>query len=318
MRFSGADRPDEPDEPPDGHADRRDDHGGQVGRAPRSDSAPAETRDHQEYYVALRMAESAQQSVTARRATAEEQASWEKWDKTAEEAHWMWGEYQRRFPPEERPPLDRSDHAPGTWRGEGDRVLEPADNSRVEAKCDRIADLEREKITPAMREVESQDPDRHLVGLKDCLKGRDRIKEKVYDEIKFLRRTPEEAVSLVSDTIRFTFQYPEAQYTQGVWADIGRLKEQGFEQRLRKNSWTDEQYKGINSQWIEPDSGQRFEVQFHTRISFEAKELTHKAYERLRTKKADKFEELVLEAFQKKVSAEVPVPPGATDIPDYP
>jgi hypothetical protein len=59
-------------------------------------------------------------------------------------------------------------------------------------------------------------------------------------------------------------------------------------------------------------------VQFHTHISFEAKQLTHKAYERLRTKQADIFEELVLEAFQKKVTADVPVPPGAADIPDYP
>ena len=40
-----------------------------------------------------------------------------------------------------------------------------------------------------------------------------------------------------------------------------------------------DQYKGINSQWIDPESGQRFEVQFHTRISFEAKQLTHDAYE---------------------------------------
>ena len=84
-----------------------------------------------------------------------------------------------------------------------------------------------------------------------------------------------------------------------------------------KNSWSDDQYKGINSQWIEPDTGQRFEVQFHTRISFEAKQLTHPAYERLRTKQADVFEELVLEAFQKKVTADVSVPPGAADIPDY-
>lgn len=230
----------------------------------------------------------------------------------------MWGEYLRRFPPEERTPVDRSKDAPGTWRGEGDRVLEPADNNRVEAACDRIAELEREKITSAMREVESQDPDRHLVGLKNCLKDHDRIKEKAWDKKKEFGYSLEQAVSAVSDTIRFTFQYPEARYTQGVWADIGRLNEQGFEQRTRKNFWSDEQYKGINSEWIEPESGQRFEVQFHIRISFEAKELTHKAYERLRTKTADKFEELVLEAFQRKVSAEVPVPPGATDIPDYP
>ena len=63
------------------------------------------------------------------------------------------------------------------------------------------------------------------------------------------------------------------------------------------------------------DTGQRFEVQFHTRISFEAKQLTHGAYERLRTQQADSFEELVLEAFQKKVTAEVPVPPGAEAFP---
>ena len=33
---------------------------------------------------------------------------------------------------------------------------------------------------------------------------------------------------------------------------------------------------------------------------------------------ADKFEQMVLEAFQKKVTAEVPVPSGADGIHDYP
>lgn len=304
--------------PPDGDADRRDDQGGDGGRTPRSGGAPAEDRDREEYYVALRRAESTEKTVAAQQATADEQAAYEKWEKTEEEARWIWSEYQRRLPPSERPRADKPKDEPGSWSGEGDSYMSRADNERVEAECDRIADREREKITPAMREIESQDPDRHLVGLKDCRKGRDRIKEKIYDDINFLRRSPEEAVSLVSDTIRFTFQYPEARYTQGVWADIGRLEEQGFEQRTRKNFWSKDEYKGINSQWIEPESGQRFEVQFHTRISFEAKQLTHDAYEILRAKKADKLEELVLDAFQKKVSADVPVPPGAVDIPDYP
>jgi hypothetical protein len=314
----GIDRPDEPEIPPDGHADRRDDRDGGGGRTGRSGGAPAEDRDLEEYYVALYRAASTEKTVATRQAAAEEQAAYEKWEKKTEEFRWMWSEYQRRLAPSERPQVDKPKAEPGSWSGEGDSYLSRADNGQVEAECDRIADREREKITPAMREVESQDPDRHLVGLEDCRKGRDRIKEKVYDDINFLRRSPEEAVSLLSDTIRFTFQYPEARYTQGVWADIGRLEEKGFEQRTRKNFWSDDQYKGINSQWIEPESGQRFEVQFHTRISFEAKQLTHEAYERVRTEKADKFEELVLEAFQKKVSAEVPVPPGACDIPDYP
>ena len=136
--------------------------------------------------------------------------------------------------------------------------------------------------------------------------------------IKDFNRSPEQAVSRVPDTIRYTFQYSEDNYTQGVTADITRLKEQGFELSKLRNSWSGEQYKGINSQWIEPDTGQRFEVQFHTRISFEAKQLTHGAYERLRTRQPDKFEQMVLEAFQRKVTADVPVPPGAAGIPDYP
>jgi hypothetical protein len=58
-------------------------------------------------------------------------------------------------------------------------------------------------------------------------------------------------------------------------------------------------------------------VQFHTRISFEAKQITHDSYKRLRTGQPDEFEQMVLEAFQKKVVSEIPVPPGALDIPDY-
>jgi hypothetical protein len=316
----GVDRPDEADVPSDGHADHRDDQGGGDGgdgRA-RAGGGQAEDRHRQEYYAELRLAVSAEESVTAQRAAAREQAAAQKWDGTAKESRWMWTEYERRWPPEERPPVDKSANPPGSWRGEGNRFLDRAVNGRVEAHCDRIVEREQEKISPALRAAESQDPDRHLIGFEHRLKGRDRIKEKVWDGIQLLKRSPEEAVSHVRDVIRYTFQYKEARYTQGILADITRLKDQGFELDKLKNSWSDEQYKGINSQWIEPDTGQRFEVQFHTRISFEAKQLTHGAYERLRSQQADKLEELVLEAFQKKVTAEVPVPPGADGIPDYP
>jgi hypothetical protein len=315
----GVDQPEEADVPSDGNADHRDGGGaGGGGRAGRAGGGPAEDRYRQEYYAELRLAVSAEQSVTAQQAAAREQAAAQKWDGTEKESRWMWTEYQRRWPPEERPSLDRSTDPPGSWRGEGNSSLDRAANSRVEAHCDRIVECEREKISPALRAIESQDPDRRLTGLEHCLKGRDRIKEKVYKTIKESNRSPEQAVSLVSDAIRYTFQYQEARYTQSVLADIMRLKDQGFKLDKLKNSWSDEQYEGINSQWIEPDSGQRFEVQFHTAISFEAKQLNHSAYERLRSKQADIFEELVLEAFQKKVTAEVPVPLGAESIPDYP
>ena len=305
----GADRPDDADMPPEDHPDRRDD---------RARNDPAETRTRQEYYSELRTNVSREESAAARQTTADEQAADEKWQERATESRSIWTEYQRKWPPAERPSADRSTEPSDSGRGERGRSLDSADNSRVEAECDRIARREEERISPAMRSIESQDPNRHLIGFDDRLKGRDRIKEKVHDKMEELFCSAEEAISVVSDTIRYTFQYREARYTQGVWTDLERLKGEGFRLHQLKNSWSDDQYKGINTQWIEPDTGQRFEVQFHTGISFEAKQLTHAAYERLRTKQADKFEQMVLGAFQTKVAADVPVPPGATDIPDYP
>jgi hypothetical protein len=230
----------------------------------------------------------------------------------------MWGEYKRKWPTEEGPQVDRSDDPPGSWRGDSGRFLDSAVHGRIEAECDRIAEREEKKLTPALRAVESQDPDRHLIGFEFRLKDRDGIKEKAAKNISEKRLSPEDAVSCVPDAIRYTFQYDETRYAEGVWADIVRTKEQGFKLNVIKNNWSGDQYKGINSQWIDPGTGQRFELQFHTRISFEAKQITHSAYERLRTLQPDPFEHMVLEAFQKKVTAEVPVPPGTVDIPDYP
>ena len=309
--------PDEADESPDGNADRRGDQDDD-GQAVRPGNPEAETRNREEYYTDLRTAVSTEESTTVQRITAEEKAAAKKWDKQTEESRWIWSEYQRKWPPELHAPVKRSDDPPGSWRGEGNRSLKPEANGRVEAACDQIADREREKISPAMRAIEIQDPERHLIGFEHRLKGRDRIKDKVCRGMRNFGRSLEQAVSRVPDAIRYTFEYREARYTQGVWTDIGRLKEEGFQLHNLWNAWSKDQYKGINSQWIEPDTGQRFEVQFHTRTSFEAKQLTHPAYERLRTRQPDKFEQMVLEAFQKKVSADVPVPPGASDIPDYP
>jgi hypothetical protein len=320
----GADRPGDADVPPDDEGpDRRDDQGGGGDQAAQQRNSQAETRTRQEYYANLRVTVSREQSVVARQTAAEEQVATEKWQETKEESRWMWSEYQRKWPPAERSPADRSTGPSDSWRGDRGRSLDDADNSRVEAECDRIAKREEERISPAMRAIESQDPDRHLIGFEHRRKGRDRIKEKVYDKMQEFSYSAEQAVSLVSDTIRYTFQYREAHYTQGVWTDLERLKGEGFKLHQLKNSWSGEEYKGINSQWIDPDTGQLFEVQFHTRISFEAKQLTHDAYERIRTQQTDQFEKavefekMVLKAFQRKVSAEVPIPPGAADIPDY-
>jgi hypothetical protein len=343
----GIDRPDDPDVPPDNPPDRPADHPPPETRFRQEayDDLRAETELEERTEPSARselgarskpehQSENSQRpepaspaeerTEPAARSKSEQQSEntpqaepASSWEENAEASRWMWTEYKRRWPSEERPPVDRSNDPPGSWRGEGNQFLNPADNQRVEAACDRILDLEKKRITPALLAIESQDPQRHLVGLEHCRKGSDRIKEKISDNMKENILSPEQAVSLVPDAIRYTLQYEDTRYTQGVLSDVVRMRDHGFKLDILKNFWSRDQYKGINSQWIEPDTGQRFEVQFHTRISFEAKEITHGAYERLRTLKADKFEEMVLEAFQKKVTSDVPVPADATDIPDY-
>jgi len=302
----GIDRPDDADTPSDNPADRT---SAPANDAQHSGASHLETRYREEYYHA--------QKERATTGTRQEAPASDTWTETANLARWMWGEYHRRWPPEEHPPVNRSTDPPGSWRSDSNRFLDTAANARIEAECDRIVEREQEKISPAMRDTENQDPSRHLIGFEHRRKGRDRIKEKVHDNLNEYSLSLDEAISFIPDAIRYTFQYEEVRYTQGVREDITRLEGQGFTLDKLKNSWSDDQYKGINSQWIERDTGQRFEVQFHTRISLEAKQLTHDAYARLRTLQTDKFEEMVLEAFQKKVSSEVPIPPGAAEIPDY-
>ena len=309
----GIDRPDDADVPSDNSADRTP---AAANDAQRSAVSHVETRYREEYYSARTQVAQEERATTGAQ---QETPAPDTWTETANLAHWMWGEYHRRWPPEERPPVDRSTDPPGSWRSDSNRYLDSSTNARIEAECDRIVEREQEKITPAMRDIESQDPDRHLDRLRaPPQRPRPHQRESLRNDqgVEPLSQRKLFRVFLMPSgtpfsTMRLATRKAFEQISQ-------RMKEQGFKLDILKNSWSDDQYKGINSQWIEPDTGQRFEVQFHTRISFEAKQITHGSYERLRTGQPDEFEQMVLEAFQKKVAAEVPIPPGAPDIPDYP
>jgi hypothetical protein len=130
--------------------------------------------------------------------------------------------------------------------------------------------------------------------------------------------TARQAADKVSDAVRFTFTYSEQRYAEGVLSDVERLKSEGFELIKLKNLWAEEQYKGINSQWRSPETGLRFEMQFHTPESLAAKELTHEAYERLRSTQVTQVERDELEDYQKRVNTVIATPLGATEIEEFP
>jgi hypothetical protein len=211
--------------------------------------------------------------------------------------------------------------ADGSWQGGGGRKLDQAQNAEIDRACARIREVGERAIIPGVQAVEAEDTTRRLAGFEHRFKGPDRLKEKVADEIRSTGITAAQSLSTVPDAVRFTYTYDETAYTAGVRKDVGRLEAIGFVQVERRNTWTSDQYKGINSRWREPESHVTFEVQFHTNASLEAKELTHKAYEQIRssteqTPEADR-ETAELKEFQRLVNGKVPIPPGVTEYEDY-
>jgi hypothetical protein len=161
--------------------------------------------------------------------------------------------------------------------------------------------------------------ERHMVGWENRLKAEGRVKGKVAESLAVKGRTVAEAMTLIPDAIRYTFCYHEADYSRHVLEDIALMQQRHSGLVRLRNFWPGNQYKGISSLWRHRGTGQLFEVQFHTEVSFDAMVFTAELpYARLRSAQTCAQEESELEAFQREVYASVPVPPGAPDIPGYP
>jgi hypothetical protein len=299
------DRPTEDDTPRAGAADRA------AGTAPAAAGNAAPDR----------VAFAAEYRATVDAAHREHRAARE-WDEAVPALREAWEAHEKKwtytYPERTQPAVDPD--IPGAWRGDGGRYLAPDANAEVTRGCARIRELGETVITPAMRRLEAEDPDRHLAGFDHRLKGEERLKEKVADELEARPGlTAAQALSSVPDSVRFTFCYSRERYASGVRADLTRLHAEGFElAKPLRNLWPSDQYMGINTQWREPGTGQRFEVQFHTQASFEAKQLSHGAYERIRNPQTPEPELEELRDFQRQVCGKIPIPPGATEIDDPP
>jgi hypothetical protein len=254
-----------------------------------------------------------------RSATADADADCGSWTKALPSLRAAWEHHQDRYPERER--ATPRTHADGSWSSGETRTLTPEQNAEATKACTDIHDEGERVALPAMRQIEAADPDRHLAGLEHMLKKADRLKEKIADVLLLESHlSPREALDKVPDSVRYTFTYSSDAYADGVRADVERLKAGGFEQIKLKNLWSSSQYKGINTQWRRPETGLRFEVQFHTQESLQAKELTHGTYERLRRPENETtpVERDALEEFQRRANVLLATPRGSEEIKDFP
>jgi hypothetical protein len=277
-------------------------------RGPRDGSGEAAFRERQiaEHARYHRAADAAYQAAARKT-----------WAQAAPGLRAAWEEHTEKFPERTQPtPRTQPD---GGWVADGDRRLTPEQNAEADKACADLRDEADQVILPSVLRVEAASPGGRLAALDHMLKGEDRLKEKIADYLRAPGVTVRGALDKVPDAVRYTLTYEDARgYADGVLADVDGLKAEGFELIRLKNLWHADQYKGINSQWRRPDTGLRFEMQFHTPESLEAKELTHQAYERIRSKTAPPAEEEELEEFQRRVNAYLATPPGTDRVKDFP
>jgi hypothetical protein len=256
-----------------------------------------------------------EQRAGQRPPAADDPVASDSWREALPELRAMWQRHLERWPEVEQPPADRSGDEPGSWRGDGGQYLNKAENLVASHELDRVRSAEK-AVSPALREVEAVVPGASLVGFENRLKGEDRFKEKVAEELYAKPgRSVTEITDRMPDVVRYTCEFSGDGYVAGYWAMRESLTERGYKLLLSRNSWEDDEYNGINTRWMTADR-QRFEVQFHTPESFQAKQLTHHAYERLRAMGSTGAELPELEIFQREVSSRIPKPTGVTEIPD--
>lgn len=227
-----------------------------------------------------------------------------------------WESHLERWPETDRPSAGGFDDQTGLWRSEAGHPLTKEQFADTDKVLKQVKEAES-KVTGMMKSVETAVPGAALVGLDNRLKGEDRFREKVaYEKALEPDESVSEIIDRIPDKIRYTYQLSSDSYTDGYWAADTQLTHQGNTLVLRKNMWEGQEYKGINTRWMSAE-GHVFEVQFHTPESFAAKQLTHTAYERIRSRGGLGPEIPQLEGFQRSVTSKLEIPDKVQTIPDY-
>jgi hypothetical protein len=143
-----------------------------------------------------------------------QQAARDTWARAAPELRAEWEDHKQRYPERVRPAAQTQPD--GSWAGDGGRRLTPGQNAEAAKCCADLRDEADQVIRPAMDRIAAADPSRHLAGLEHMLKGEDRLKEKIADELAAKpAKTARGALDAVADSVRFTLSYPSERYAEG-------------------------------------------------------------------------------------------------------
>jgi len=199
-----------------------------------------------------------------------------------------------------------------SWSDGDGNSLNAEQNHAAGALLDR-ARLAEVRLTATVREIASE-VGGELFGEADRLKTADSLKRKLADRLA--DGVPlSVAIAQLKDSVRYTVGLSEDGYSSGTGQTIRSLLDRGFRPVDFKNHWEGGSgYRGVNTFWLDPLTGQVFEVQFHTDNSFRAKTSTHGLLAEFRVMPPDDPRRMLLEAEHLAGFVDVRTPEGAGDI----
>jgi|GEM_PF-6354042 len=176
---------------------------------------------------------------------------------------------------------DQSSH--GSWAATTNKVPQMVENKKGESspEANSAAQRIRDKVAlvePALTKT--------IVGIADSigaemgllehrLKTEKSLARKIQDDSVEYNGNVERAADNINDAVRYTLLFEPEVYTESAIKTIDRMRDAGYQFERIKNFWRKgDDYQGINGKVRHPD-GFKFEVQFHTKSSFDTKEKTH-------------------------------------------
>lgn len=174
------------------------------------------------------------------------------------------------------------------------------------------AELDDGILTDIMRAAVAQ-TGALLVGLDNRIKALASLKRKLGDALVLAPELSlQEAAEQIYDVLRFTVVADADRYKVIRDAVLAELQRHGADVESQNNRWAGPGYRGINVR-LTWGVDRRFEVQFHTRQSYQAAKSTRGQYEELRRAETSVQRAEELTTAIEATFAEVPVPPEALE-----
>jgi hypothetical protein len=129
--------------------------------------------------------------------------------------------------------------------------------------------------------------------------------------------TPDKAAGTINDSLRYTMEIPTEGHTDRVKGIVKDMEKQGLTPVPNgdKNYWEhpDKMYKGLNFV-MQDKEGFKYELQFHTKESYDTKSKIHGKYQEFRSPGTSAARKAELKAQMQAAWELVPVPKGIETI----